>query len=109
MFVIMYIVQTNNQGEQLLRTVDSVGDSLRRSVERGTNISHEPIVKEHIVVQVKRVTDQKSIRFPDNFSTTGQNDWIAKTESHLIISSDDFTGLPFLRLYCVVNVSLNVF
>jgi len=109
MFVIMYIAQTNNQGEQLLRTVDSMGDSLRRSVERGSNISHEPIVKEHIVVQVKRVTNKKSIRFPNNFSTTGQNDWFAKTESHLILSSDDFTGLPFLNLYCVVILSSNVF
>jgi len=79
--------------------VDSVGDSLRRSLQSGSNISNEPFVKEHIVVQVKRVTEQKPIRFPDSVSTTGQNDWFAKTESHLVISSDVFTGKPFLRLY----------
>lgn len=92
LFLICLNVQVNNEADQLLRTVDSFCDSLRRSLENGSNISNKPFVKENIAVQVKRVTDRKKIRFPDNLSTTGTGDWFANTESHLTISSDAVSG-----------------
>jgi len=95
------VVQTDNRAEQLLRTVDSVGDSLRRSLGSGSNISNKLFVQANIVVQVNRVTDLMVIRFPDN-SSTESSDWFAKTESHLVLSSDAFAGFyyPSYRLLC---------
>jgi len=101
------VVQTDNRAEQLLRTVDSVGDSLRRSLGNGSNISNKPFVQANIVVLVKRVTDHMVIRFPDN-SSTESSDWFAKSESHLVLSSDAFAGFFTIHRidYCVKTVVL---
>jgi len=76
----------------MLRSIDSVGESLRKSIESGGNIAQTPIVKANIAIEVKRVNNDEKVKFPYNITASGEAGWIENTSSHIELPSGALAG-----------------
>jgi len=74
-----------------------VGKSLRKSLENGGNIDQTQIVKANIAIEVKRVSRNQRVKFPDNIIASGDGSWIAQTKSYIELPRAALAGNK--RLY----------
>jgi len=82
----------------MLRAIDSVGESLRKSLESGDNIDQTQIVKANIAIEVKRVSRNQRVKFPDNIIASGDGSWMAQTKSYIELPSSALAGNTKLNL-----------
>jgi len=76
-----------------------VGESLRKRLQSHGDISQQPIVNAHIAFEVKKVSKDHRVKFPDNIIASGDGSWIAQTKSYIELPSAALAGNTTINLF----------